>query len=105
MCRIVGAKVYRRLKCQRCKRRKANERRAALRLWVDEYKKTLRCERCGFADYRALVFHHHGSQQKEFNIADMIRSGLSRASIQREIGKCIVICSNCHQIEHYEKRK
>ena len=31
----------------------------------------------------------------------MIRSGLSRVAIKREIDKCIVFCSNCHQIEHY----
>jgi hypothetical protein len=74
-------------------------------LWLDEYKKTLRCERCGFADYRALEFHHDGSREKDFNVADMIHSGLSRAAIMREIDKCIVLCSNCHQITHYGERK
>jgi hypothetical protein len=35
----------------------------------------------------------------------MIRSGLSREAILQEIGKCVVLCSNCHQIEHYDERK
>jgi hypothetical protein len=35
----------------------------------------------------------------------MIRSGLSRQAILREIAKCIVLCSNCHQIEHYHDEK
>ena len=105
VCRVVKERVYRRLRCRRCKRSKTNERRTALRQWLDEYKKTLRCVRCGFADYRALEFHHPEGQEKDFNVADMIRSGFSRATIQGEIAKCIVLCSNCHQIEHYDERK
>jgi hypothetical protein len=105
VCRVVGEKVYRRRRCQQCKRLKTNERRTALRLWLDDYKKALGCSRCGFADYRALEFHHPGRREKDFNVADMIRSGFSRETILREIAKCIVLCSNCHQIEHYDERK
>jgi predicted HNH restriction endonuclease len=105
ICRVVKGKVYRRLRCQRCKRQKTNERRAALRQWLDDYKKTLKCGQCGFADYRALEFHHPGQREKDFNVADMIRSGLSRKAIVTEIAKCITLCSNCHQIAHYDERK
>jgi len=59
--------------------------------------------RCGFSDYRALEFHHPEHDDQDFNVADMIRSGLSAESIRREIEKCIVLCSNCHQIEHYDQ--
>src|SRR5690349_1986588 len=104
VCRIVRGKVYRRLRCQKCKRVAKNERRARIRRWLDEYKRTLSCERCGFADFRALEFHHHGFREKDFNIADMIGSGLSIAKIRSEIEKCSVLCSNCHQIEHYGER-
>jgi len=105
VCRIVKGVAYHRLRCRRCKRLKTNERRSALREWLDNYKKTLQCVRCGFADYRALEFHHPGPGAKDSNVADMIRSGLSQVSIMREIGKCVVLCSNCHQIEHYDERK
>src|SRR5262249_22538266 len=101
ICRIVNGKEYRRLRCRRCKRTRTNERRAALRQWLDDYKKTLHCELCSFADHRALEFHHPSGQEKDFNVADMIRSGLSRKAILREIDKGVVLCSNCHQIEHY----
>jgi hypothetical protein len=37
--------------------------------------------------------------------AAMIRSGLSRQSILQEIARCIALCSDCHQIEHYADRK
>jgi hypothetical protein len=105
VCRVVNGKEYRRLRCRQCKRARTNVRRTALRQWLDDYKKTLRCERCGFADFRALEFHHPGTQDKDANVADMIRSGLSRKTIKREIDKCVVLCSNCHQIEHYVERR
>jgi hypothetical protein len=101
VCRVINGKIYRRLKCQKCKRAGMYIRRSNLRKWLDEYKQELVCERCGFADYRALEFHHKNHNDKHYNVADMIRSGLSILTIKREIGKCIVLCSNCHQIEHY----
>ncbi len=104
VCRMVKGKTYRRLRCQRCKRVKTNERRAALRLWLTEYKRALRCSTCGFADYRALEFHHPDGQDKDFNVGDMIRCGYSRETMLHEIAKCIVLCSNCHQIEHYDEK-
>lgn len=104
VCRIVAGKVYRRRKCQQCKRTVTNARRAKLRQWLDTYKRTRVCERCGFADFRALQFHHKESGGKEFNLADMVHSGFREAKIQCEISKCIVLCANCHQIEHYQNR-
>jgi hypothetical protein len=100
ICRVVGQKVYRRHKCKRCKYVRAMERRKELREWFRDHKKNLRCQRCSFADYRALVFHHSDGQ-KEWNIGDMIKDGLSRESIEREVGKCTVLCANCHAILHY----
>ena len=105
VCKVVKGKAYQRLRCRQCKRTKTNQRRTALRLWLDGYKKTLLCGRCGFADYRALEFHHPGGQDKDFHVADMIGGGSSRKTILSEIAKCIVLCSNCHQIEHYDERK
>lgn len=104
ICAVIRGKIYRRLKCQKCKRATTNVRRGKLRAWLDEYKKGLVCERCGFADFRALEFHHREKAQKSSNVADMIRSCLSVRAILREIEKCGVLCSNCHQIEHYEEQ-
>lgn len=103
ICRIYKGVAYRRLRCKNCKKTMANKRRRKLRLWLEELKKTLRCQRCGFSDYRALVFHHAESRKKDFNIGDTLSLGLSRAAIKREIEKCIVLCSNCHHIEHYNQ--
>jgi hypothetical protein len=104
ICKIISEKVYYRQKCKDCKRIVRVTRRQKLRKWLDEYKKNLMCLRCGFSDFQALEFHHSNYDAKDFNVADMIRSGSSIQTILREIEKCEVLCSNCHQIEHYEKR-
>lgn len=105
VCRVVAGKIYRRLKCHKCKQAGRAVRRNRIRTWLDDYKKELTCERCGFADFRALEFHHKNPGEKELNVADMLRYGSSIKTIRLEIGKCIVLCSNCHRIEHYERRK
>ena len=64
-----------------------------------EWKQTLSCSRCGFDDPRALHFHHHDGN-KEANIADLVSCGASMETIQKEAAKCIVLCANCHAIEH-----
>jgi hypothetical protein len=71
---------------------------------LSDVKRSLYCARCGFADYRALEFHHEGAQDKEFNLADMVRRAHSREHILKEIAKCAVLCSNCHRITHAGER-
>jgi len=100
--RIVNGKVYRRLKCAKCKLQTQNERKNRIRSWLESYKRSHHCERCGASDYRVLEFHHRDSAEKDANVSDMLRQGLSIASIQKEIEKCRVLCANCHRIEHYE---
>ena len=70
------------------------------RIWIEEYKKQHPCVRCGFADYRALQFHHRDQKQKLFGISQKIGK-ISLKRIKEEIDKCYVLCANCHQIEHY----
>ncbi len=104
VCSVVRERVYRRRRCAHCFRQSVGQRQAQLRRWLDDYKKTLRCLHCGFADHRALAFHHDSSADKEFNVADMVRHGHSREHILAEIAKCSVLCSNCHAIAHADER-
>jgi hypothetical protein len=64
-------------------------------------KQTLECAECGFEDYRALEFHHPDGQEKDFAIGQMLVDNRSIRAVQREIAKCVVLCANCHRIEHF----
>lgn len=60
-----------------------------------------KCTHCGgvFPD-AAFDFHHLDSSEKELHPSDMIES----TSIERlasELAKCILLCANCHRIEHH----
>lgn len=77
------------------------EQTARTRLWFRELKKTLKCSKCGENHPACIQFHHTVPDEKEFNIADMVRSGYGTARIEGEIKKCIVLCANCHSKEHY----
>ena len=74
-------------------------RRRVLSAFVRDIKKTKACERCGCSDYRCLTFHHIG--EKEFEISVMVRRRKPKEAILEEMMKCIVLCANCHAIEHF----
>lgn len=65
-----------------------------------EYKKTLKCDRCGLDDHRLLEFHHVGD--KDQNVSNLVNHGYAWRRIQEEINKCIPLCANCHRLEHWD---
>lgn len=95
---VKGVQYYRHL-CTTCyskqKLNKAQDRMKRFR----EYKKTLKCNRCGYDDYRALQFHHT-DDNKEGTPSVIARTN-SWKNVMEELNKCEVLCANCHQIEHY----
>ena len=70
---------------------------------LDVIKEELGCLRCGIKDSRVLDFHHRDATEKSFGIAR--RRDSSMEKLKTEIEKCDVLCSNCHRITEYEKRK
>ncbi len=59
-----------------------------------------KCEKCGYDKCaRALEFHHLDSTEKEFGIS---QKGYTRpwGAIQKELDKCLLLCSNCHAEIH-----
>ena len=96
--KVKGVQYYRHL-CTQCyskqKTKASNTRMDKFR----EYKKTLKCERCGYDDHRALEFHHP-NDDKEYTPCVVARRK-SWENVMKELNKCEVLCSNCHRIEHY----
>ncbi len=72
-------------------------------IWLEEYKKNIKCSKCGDNRYYVLDFHHIAINNKEFGIAEMIRQGFSVKRIEKEIDKCMALCANCHREWHYFK--
>ena len=98
---IIKGVKYRRRKCRTCYNAAKDKRRIRIRRQVLEIKSTLQCERCGFSDSKALVFHHRDPKEKRFTIGEMSHTGLSIQRIKKEMAKCDVLCANCHAIEHF----
>ena len=70
------------------------------RKWLVEYKKTLKCVRCGESHPATLTFHHRIGSDKSFEIGNAVALGIGLKRLLAEIEKCEVICVNCHAKEH-----
>ncbi len=78
-----------------------DRRRNEIRRWLYTYKeRRCECSRCGEERPPCLDFHH--PDEKEQGISTMVVDGYSKASIREEIDRCIVLCANCHRMEHYD---
>ena len=74
------------------------------RAYIKEIKMTSGCVDCGESNYVVLDFDHViGDKFK--NISGMVHQSYSIESIQKEIDKCEVRCSNCHRKVTHERRK
>lgn len=79
-------------------------RREEMRAWLFELRSKRSCERCGEGAPECLQFHHLDPATKELSIAEVITSGWSKERILGEIGKCAVLCANCHCKVHWDDR-
>ena len=63
-----------------------------------------KCQKCGWSgNQAALQFHHKNPAAKEFTIGNVANKSWN--SIKKEIQKCILLCANCHSIQHSTKNE
>jgi hypothetical protein len=85
-------------KCNSCN---TNAQRHKRKIKCIEYKGS-KCEICGYSKcVGALVFHHLNTEEKEFNIGGSHCRSWEKT--KKELDKCMLLCSNCHQEIHYYK--
>ena len=61
-----------------------------------------KCQKCGWqGDQAALQFHHKNPKEKDFTIGNVANK--SWEFMKLEMKKCILLCANCHMIEHSKK--
>jgi len=64
---------------------------------VTDLKLAVGCQVCGYKGcYSSLHFHHKDPEIKEYSISWGVQRQLSGDNIQKELDKCIIVCSNCH---------
>ena len=77
-------------------------RRARLRAWANDQKRSIGCRDCDSMDPAMLDFHHRDPDAKEMAVGEMITYGYGTEPLQEEIEKCEVLCANCHRKKHGE---
>ena len=83
-------------KCKTCVTRL---RRLRLKIKSVEYLGG-KCVKCDYdGNIAALTFHHIEPDNKDFNISSH-KNSKSWIEICKELDKCVILCANCHNIEH-----
>jgi transposase-like protein len=70
-------------------------RMQALREYVLEHLRRTPCADCGERDPVVLEFDHIG--EKVASVSRLVSDGASKRAIDTEIGRCEVVCANCHR--------
>lgn len=61
-----------------------------------------KCNDCGGTFHKcAYDFHHVNPLEKKFEIAPSLDRNWE--TILEEVGKCVMLCSNCHRVRHYRE--
>jgi hypothetical protein len=76
-------------------------RRARIRDWLNGRKAAAGCTRCGEDDPACLDFHHREGEDKTGTISTLVTNGAGHERLEQELGKCEVLCANCHRKEHF----
>ena len=59
------------------------------------------CRLCGYDRcLAALEFHHLDPDAKDFSISEALSCGMSSLEINRELSRCVLLCSCCHREVH-----
>lgn len=85
--------------CKKCRKEYATSRRIDLKVKAIKYKGG-KCIRCGYSNITfpaVFDFHHLNPAEKDFSISSTSKSW---TKITTELDKCILLCANCHRIEH-----
>ena len=78
----------------------AEKRRKEKADWLRELRKEQVCLNCPEHRWQCLDWHHKNPTEKKFEINSGNIGGRNKKTILAEIKKCIVLCANCHRIEH-----
>ena len=94
-----------RSECKECHRGYVKAQYRKRKDEINNLKKQCVCQKCGEKRFYLLDFHHVNPEIKDDTIAKMASNRNKMEDIQKEIDKCVVLCSNCHREFHYLERE
>ena len=94
-----------RSECKKCHNNYVKNKYQERKNLVNEIKASYNCMKCGESRIYTLDFHHKDPTIKDETIARMTSNRNKVEDIQKEIEKCVVLCSNCHREFHYLENK
>jgi hypothetical protein len=78
---------------------KQMRRKKDIKLYLHSLKNP--CVACGEKDTSCIDFHHVKPNEKEETLANVITNKWGKERIDKEIKKCVCLCSNCHRKLHF----
>jgi hypothetical protein len=85
--------------------RDAGDKAKALKEWMNDIKSKPCCD-CGKSfEVCCMDFDHREGTEKEYNVGTMFAHHYSKELIEKELGKCDLVCANCHRIRTRNRRK
>ena len=79
-------------------------RRRAIRKMIFDAKAAAGCSSCSEKDAVCLAFHHRDPATKRFDLGVAASGSWSLEAVRAEMGKCAVLCANCHAKLHWLRR-
>lgn len=80
-------------------RQRVKNRKKSLNAAYKKWKSKQSCRVCKEDSVECLDLHHLDPSKKEYLVSSVINTA-SKKKIQKELDKCIVLCSNCHRKVH-----
>lgn len=106
VCRVCKSEYNRKwyAKNQEAQKKRTVKLKAAGRAFITEYKKSRACMDCGYSnpEYPSTLDFDHVSGTKVKDLGSIQSWSVER--ILNEIGKCNLVCANCHRIRTVNRR-
>lgn len=94
-----------RSECKECHKNYVKQKYEERKETVESLKVEYGCAKCGDKRGYVLDYHHTDPSVKEATIARITSNNNHMDTIQQEIDKCVVLCSNCHREYHFLERE
>jgi hypothetical protein len=85
--------------------KRVKQRKLKIKEQYKEWKTQQKCSICDENAPECLDLHHKNPEEKDFNISEYGTAVGSWRRLQKELDKCVVLCSNCHRKVHSGRLK